>query len=112
MTSESTKPDILAYLFCYLIWIGLCCLLGVAVFQLNGLMLDISLALQLNQWGGRALRQLSFPVLGIVWLVAMFWLEHYLRTGVQRQRLWQRTARIGAIVLVLFAVIYLMHLLI
>ncbi|MDZ4720370.1 MAG: hypothetical protein SH847_18095 [Roseiflexaceae bacterium] len=112
MTSQSAKPAILAYTLCYLIWIALCCLFGIAVFQLNGLMLDISLALRLNQWGGRALRQLSFPVLGVVWLIAIFWLEHYLRTAVQLRRLWQRTIRVGAMTIGLFAIIYLIHLLI
>lgn len=112
MSSQSRATVIVNYVLCYVVWIALCALSGIAVAQLNGLMLDVSLALRLNQWGARALRQLSLPVLGIAWLIAIFWLEHYLRTSVEKQVLWPRAARATAIMVGVLVLIYLAYLII
>jgi hypothetical protein len=59
------------------------------------LSLDISLALGANPWVGRAVRQLSLPVIGIIWLVAIFWSEHALRQALTHGRFRASLLRIG-----------------
>lgn len=86
MSAESENMQIPAYVLCYLIWIILSGLLGVIVWQVNGLLLDLSLFFEANAWVGRAVRQLSFPILGVIWLGWVFWLEHVLRKAVPRKQ--------------------------
>lgn len=50
------------------------------------LLLELSLEFRVNPWVARAIRQLSLPVLGLLWLIVIFWLEHYFRAGVRQGR--------------------------
>jgi hypothetical protein len=93
MTSNARAGTAARYITCYAVWLASCALLGVALFQYNALLVDLALLARANQWIGRAVRQLSLPVLGLIWLVAIYWLEWYLRTGVSRGLLRPRATR-------------------
>jgi hypothetical protein len=107
MTSNPPAGTAARYVACYAVWLASCALLGVALFQWNALLVDLALLARANQWVGRAVRQLSLPVLGLIWLVAIYWLEWYLRTGVSRGLLRPRATRAlvisGATLLVVLA---------
>jgi hypothetical protein len=90
----------------YLIWIALTLLGGLAVAEVHTFLQGLSVALQLNPWVARAVRQLALPILGLAWLVAIFFLEHWLRVGMRKGRLWQRAARATIITLAIIAVAY------
>lgn len=84
-------------LVAYALWIVLVFLCGWVLSSLHGLLLELALTLQLNPWQARALRQLALPVLGLIWLVFIFWLEYALRTASQRRRLWRSVGRVLAV---------------
>ncbi len=109
MSSEVKKSQLPIYVLCYVIWIALSGLLGVIVWQLNGLLVDLSLFFEANAWVGRAVRQLSFPILGLIWLGLVFWLEHVLRSAVPRHQLIQRTLRYSLPVLAVLAFMMLIR---
>jgi hypothetical protein len=112
MTTEVGAGRVARYIACYVIWASLFALIGYVLFQIVGLSLDISLALGLNPWVARAMRQLPLPVLGIIWLVAIFWLEHDLRTAVARGQLLRRTLRALIPVLVVWGLVELISFLV
>ena len=112
MTTQISAGKVARYLACYVIWVGLCALIGYVIFQIVNLSFDISLALGLNPWVARAMRQLPLPVLGIIWLVAIFWFEHDLRTAVAKGQLLRRTLRALIPVLVVLGLIELVKFLI
>ncbi|GAB4109972.1 MAG: hypothetical protein Fur005_19120 [Roseiflexaceae bacterium] len=91
--SEAPRQPLQRYLLCYAIWIGLCVLIGFVLTEIVDLLIELSLALRLNPWQGRAVRQLSLPILGVIWLGLIFWLEHDLRTNLARNRLFERARR-------------------
>jgi hypothetical protein len=91
MTGQDGASLALRYIACYAAWIGMCALAGVIAFQVVEAVPEIGLRLRANPWVARGARQLSLPVLGLAWLVLIFWLEHHLRTGVQRGKLLRRT---------------------
>jgi hypothetical protein len=97
MTSNAPENTAVRFVACYAVWLASLALLGVAAAQTNGLLLDVALLLRANQWVGRAVRQLSLPVLGLIWLIALYWLEWYLRTGVRKGLLRPRAIRALAV---------------
>ncbi len=80
---------------CYALWLALILGMGWILSQTHTLLLEVSLELRFNPWVARAVRQLSLPVLGLFWLVFLFWLEHYLRKGVQEGRFVARALRVS-----------------
>lgn len=109
MTSGLSRAMVARYVACYAIWVALCALMGVALFQAVAALLEISLALRLNPWVGRAVRQLSLPVLGIVWLALTFWSEHALRQSVPRGSLMRRALRYAIPLLGVLALLWLIQ---
>jgi hypothetical protein len=97
------------YVACYAAWLALCALGGLIVQLWLGLMLQVSMTMHANQWVAQAMRQLSLPILGLLWLILIFWLEHYLRTGLQRGLLWRRAGRVGAALLAFVALLYVLN---
>ncbi len=78
----------------------------------HSLLLDLSLAVATNPWVVRAVRQLSLPLLGLAWLICIFWLEHYFRTGSRTNRLMARTARVAVITVGAYLTIVTLRLLV
>lgn len=109
MSAESEHGQIPTYVLGYLIWIVLSGLLGAIVWQINGLLVDLSLFFQANAWVGRAVRQLSFPILGVIWLGWIFWMEHVLRKAVPRKQLMRVALRQGLPLLGVLAVVMIIR---
>jgi hypothetical protein len=83
--------------------VGLWILAGWAMFELHGSLLDISLALRVNPWVSIAYRQLAFPILGLAWLIFIFWLEWSMRRRLRAGGLWPHLGRAAAGVLAVAA---------
>ena len=97
------------YFACYAAWLALCVLGGLIVQYWLGLIPVVSLSLRANPWVAQAYRQLSLPILGLAWLIMIFWLEHYLRKGVQIGRLWPRAAKVAAALIGIIAVLLILN---
>ena len=82
------------YLACYALWLALTVLGGWLLFETREAVFDLTLWLRLNPWQVRAVDQFYFVIAGLVWLIGMLLLEHYLRQGVAKNRLWGRAARV------------------
>lgn len=107
MAALTRHSDRWLLVVCYVLWLVIILGAGWILSQVHILLLELSIALQFNPWVARAVRQLSLPVLGLFWLVFIFWLEHYFRNGVYLNRFVGRAVRIsgatiGAGLIILF----------
>jgi len=84
------------YLACYALWLALAALGVWLIFALRPVIFGLAIWLRLNPWQVRALDNLSFVTFGLIWLVGILLLEHSLRQGVEKRRLWRRAARVFA----------------
>ncbi len=94
MNTQRQLSGPVGFVAVYAIWLVLCVFVGWLCLQIPDMLLDIILRLGFNQWIARAIHQISLAFLGIFWLIFIFWTEHYLRTGLTKNLLWPRTARI------------------
>jgi hypothetical protein len=76
------------------------------MFELRALVVELMIAAELNPWAVRGYDRWGIFVLGLAWFVAMLWMEHYLRTGVEKKCLWRNIMRIAAVQVVLVAMIF------
>ena len=86
------------YVACYVLWLILAALGVWLLFALRPVMFDLAIWLRLNPWQVQALDNFSFVTFGLLWLVGILLLEHSLRQGVEKNRLWGRATRAFAIV--------------
>ena len=98
------------YLLVYLVWV-LACGLWVLPFltapQALAGMLD---QLGVSRWAISAFQRFGFVLLGLAWLVATIWTEHYLRTSVSKQRLARSAIRVGIATFGALILLVLLHL--
>lgn len=93
-TTHKAQPTLPLYLACYALWLGLSALGIWLIFQIRSAMFDLAIALRFNPWQVRAIDQFSIVTLGLIWLVGVFILEHWLRQGMLKNQLWRRAARV------------------
>ena len=93
MTSPNLRQLLPLYLACYALWLALAALGVWLIFALRSVMFGLAIWLRLNPWQVRALDDFSLITFGLVWLVGILLLEHSLRQGVEKHRLWHRAAR-------------------
>lgn len=99
MTASTRRAEWRWLAACYALWLALILGAGWVLSQAHTLILELSLEFRLNPWVARAIRQLSLPVLGLLWLIFIFWLEYYFRSGVHQGRFAVRAIRvIGAMI--------------
>jgi hypothetical protein len=104
--SSSPLPLWLRYIICYVAWFGVTAAGLWIMLQLRINLLDISLAVNVNPWAMAAVDKFGILLLGLVWLVAVFAAEAYLRQGVERNQLWRRIGRVAGIAAILLGVSY------
>ena len=98
MSVHNSRQLLPLYLACYTIWLALSALGVWLIFALRAAMFDLAIWLRLDPWQVRAVDNFSFVIFGLIWLVGILLLEHSLRQGVEKHRLWKRAARAFAIV--------------
>ena len=96
MTARNFRQLLLLYLACYALWLALAALGVWLIFALRPVVFRLGIWLRLNPWQVRALDNFSVVTFGLAWLVGILLLEHSLRQGVEKRRLWQRVARVFA----------------
>lgn len=108
-TQNTTTARIVQFVVCYALWIALCIFAGWVIFTIHAPIMTISMGLGTNQWVAQGFRQLSLPILGIVWLVGIFWLENYLRKATTLNRLLIRAAYFSAALTIILGLFYLIR---
>ena len=93
-SSRTFRQLLPLYLACYALWLGLSALGVWLIFQVQPVLFGLAVRLRLNPWQVRAIDQFSVVTFGLLWLVGIYLLEHYLRQGVVKNRLWGRAARV------------------
>ncbi len=94
----------------YLIWFILAIVLGGwLVVSANQFLIALGFWLQRNGWEVRAIDMFSMVTLGLLWLIAIFWLDHFLIQGARKKLLRKRASWVAAVELCLLALFYLLH---
>src|SRR5262245_45756064 len=96
MTAPDFRRQLPRYVACYALWLILAALGVWLLFALRPVMFDLAIWLRLNPWQVLALDNFSFVTFGLIWLVGILLLEHSLRQGIQKHRLWRCAARVFA----------------
>jgi hypothetical protein len=94
MAARDFRQLLPLYVACYALWLALAALGVWLLFALRPVVFGLAIWLRLNPWQVRALDNLSFVTFGLIWLVGILLLEHNLRQGVAKRRLWRRAARV------------------
>ena len=94
MSTRNFRQLLPLYLACYALWLALGALGVWLLFALRPVIFGLAIWLRLNPWQVRALDDFSLVTFGLVWLVGILLLEHSLRQGVEKHRLWRRAARV------------------
>ena len=109
MSSDSSRTFwqlLPLYLACYALWLGLCARGGWLIVQARDTSVALAFWFRLNPWQLRAVDQFGVVTFGLIWLVAIFVIEHYLRQGVLKNRLWARATRVFLFEAVLLGIFY------
>jgi hypothetical protein len=106
MSVRSFRQLLPLYLACYTLWLALSALGVWLIFVARDTLFALSIWLRLNPWQLRAVDNFGIVTLGLIWLMGILLLEHSLRQGVEKQRLWVRAARALVIVALLLGLCY------
>ncbi len=114
MQNQSTRQGtslVLRYVACYALWLVLAALSLWLMLQLRINLIDAVVFFDWGPWVLGALDKFGILLLGLGWLVFVLFAEHYLRAGVEQQRLFPRTARVAVWVVGALALSYGLQLL-
>ncbi len=103
------KPRLQDWVLAYAGWIGLFLLSLWLVFLLQRNIVEDLLFMRVNPWQLRGLGQWSVYVFGAIWIVYVFLSEGYLRQGLLQGVLYQRLIKIGAPLLVLITLSWIVN---
>lgn len=106
MSAQNSRQLLLLYLACYALWLALSALGVWLIFAVRAVLVDLAFVARANPWQVRAVDNFGFVTLGLFWLVGILILEHYLRQGVVKKRLWGRAARALVAEVVILALCY------
>jgi len=102
------QPSPWQYILCYAVWMVLSAItvwLGQQV-RVNLIQHPMPFS-GVNYWVVGAMNQISFFVSGLLTLIGILVMEHYLRRGVEKQNFWPRVLRIVIILAVILGASYL-----
>lgn len=104
---RSRSPNnLLQYGACYAIWLSLSLLGAYVVIVWRSATIAVAVRMWDDVWSITLVDQLATILLALGWLVFVIALEPYLRTGVARNRLWSRGARVLGIEVILLVLVY------
>jgi hypothetical protein len=92
MSAQNSRQLLPLYLACYILWLGLAALGVWLMFAARSALIGLAFFLRFNPWVLRAVDDFGFVTLGLLWLAGVLLLEHVLRQGVLKSRLWKRAA--------------------
>ena len=105
-SSQNSRRTLPLYLAAYALWIGFSALGVWLIFAVRSVLVGLAFVFRLNPWQVLAVDNFGVVTLGLVWLVGILVLEHYLRQGVAKNRLWGRAMRVFVALAVLLGLAY------
>jgi hypothetical protein len=111
MSVRNLRQLVPLYLACYAFWIALSAAGVWLMLELRSTLILLAIWLRLNPWAPRAIDQFGTVILGLLLLMGIILLEHYLRRGLEKQQLLRRAARVGLFVAVALGLSYALRLL-
>ena len=100
-TPKSSEGTVWSYLLAYSAWILSIALSGLLFFLLHSVIDQWYVVLDFNPWAHSAVSRFYFFFGVIVWLIFIYFDEHYFTTGIKMHRLGQRIIRVLAVLLVM-----------
>jgi hypothetical protein len=106
MSLESFPPGIekgklwkriVAFICYFLFWIVLSVTGLWLMFEVRGLFIDLMMHAQLNAWAVSGIDRGIIFLLGLGWFIALMWIEYYLRSGIDKERLWRNIGRVATV---------------
>ncbi len=101
------KHSFLEYLLCYVIWLIVA---GTTIWLILQAQINMMLPLRLSGIDARMItfiNDASLILVGVIALVVIILLEHYLRVGVDKGQFWPRVARAITIEAIMMGVVYI-----
>ena len=103
---RTSRPTWMLYLACYALCLGIAVLATWLIFEGRDTMFVLAVRLRSNPWVLKAVDQFSVVTFGLVWLVAILWVEHHLRQSAAKGLLWRRAMRIVMVEVALLGMCY------
>ncbi|MBX3001321.1 MAG: hypothetical protein KF893_22560 [Caldilineaceae bacterium] len=100
--SQQRWRTVLLYLACYVLWFTYSALSLWTILQYRDAILGLLPII--GPWVMGAVDKFGFLFLGLLALIWVLYLEHYLRTGVEEHKLWSRALRVAIIQLVVLGI--------
>jgi hypothetical protein len=97
---------IFAYAAYLLFWVIFSAIGLWLLFDLRALVVQLMMLARLTPWAVRGYDRLAIFVLGLGWFIFILWLENYLRTAIDKRRLWRTIAGVALIQVALLALVY------
>jgi hypothetical protein len=105
-TKGNVWTTILSYATYLLFWLVLTASGLWLMYETRNLAVELMMVAELNPWAVRGFDRWIIFLFGLTWFVGMIWMEHYLRTGIDKKRLWRNIALLAAVQVVILAVVY------
>jgi hypothetical protein len=102
----SLWQKILSYAIWLLFWVILSAIGFWLMLELRGLIVELMIVAEFNPWAVRGFDRWILFVLGLGWFIALMWIEHYLRKGIDRGRLWRNIGYVASVQALITAVIF------
>ncbi len=102
------QPGPRQYILCYAVWIVLSAITVWLGQQVRTNLIQHPMPFSgLNYWVVGAINQISFLVSGLLTLIGILVMEHYLRRGIEKQNFWPRVLRVAIILAAILGGSYL-----
>lgn len=101
---DSVWQRALSYAAYLLFWILFTAIGLWLMFEYRSLIVDLMILAKLNPWAVRGYDRLGIYLLGLIWFVAILFIEHYLRSSIGKNRLWRSIGRAAIVHGILVAV--------
>lgn len=98
------------YVVCYTLWLGFCALSMWTVLRFRDVLL--LLLPVVGPWAMGAVDKFGLLIFGLIALIWIFYIEDYLRSGVEIGKLWQRLGRVTVVHALALALAYALQFLI
>ena len=82
------------YIICYVVWILFLIIGGLIVLRLLINIADVSFLLGADRYTRGLVDKIGIYILGLLWIILVFWTEAYLRKGVMLNLLWPRIQQV------------------
>jgi hypothetical protein len=89
-----------------LFWIGLSAVGLWLMLEIRELLVELMILASFNPWQVRGIDRWAIFMLGLAWFASMLWIDHYLRTGIGKKRLWRNIGRVTLIEASMAAVVF------